>query len=53
MSALDNAALADVQCVADMAVSCGAVLPALVLWREDSRDMATATANGQDAPVHG
>jgi signal peptidase II len=40
--------------VADMAVSCGAVLLALVLWREDARHAATASAtSGQDATVHG
>ncbi|HLA90870.1 MAG TPA: signal peptidase II [Gemmatimonadaceae bacterium] len=40
--------------VADMAVSCGAVLLAIVLWREDARHAArAAAASGQDAPVHG
>jgi signal peptidase II len=40
--------------VADMAVSCGALLLAVVLWREDARQAArAATASGQDAPVHG
>lgn len=40
--------------VADMAVSCGALLLAVVLWREDARQAASAaTASGQDAPVHG
>ena len=38
--------------VADMAVSCGAVLLALVLWREDAEAAARATS-GRDAPVHG
>jgi signal peptidase II len=46
--------------VADMAVSCGALLLAFVLWREDAthaaraaRGTTAATASGQDAPVHG
>jgi len=40
--------------VADMAVSCGALLLAVVLWREDARQAASlVTARGQDAPVHG
>jgi signal peptidase II len=39
--------------VADMAVSCGAVALALVLWREDSRSALAAPARGQDAPIHG
>ena len=41
--------------VADMAVSCGAVALALVLWREDGRAAALAArARGHhDAPIHG
>jgi signal peptidase II len=40
--------------VADMAVSCGAMLLALVLWREDSQRAPHAAAvSGTDAPVHG
>lgn len=40
--------------VADAAVSCGAVLLAVVLWREDARSAERAAAtSGQDAPVHG
>jgi signal peptidase II len=43
--------------VADMAVSCGAVLLAIVLWREDAAagasGPATVEANGPDAAVHG
>ncbi len=44
--------------VADMAVSCGAVLLAIVLWREDTenakaKESHAATASGSDAPVHG
>ena len=40
--------------VADMAVSCGAVLLALLLWREDEAAAAKLTApNGPDATVHG
>ena len=38
--------------VADMAVSCGALLLAYVLWREDAEAAARATS-GRDAPVHG
>jgi signal peptidase II len=38
--------------VADMAVSCGAVLLAYVLWREDAEAAARATS-GRDAPVQG
>lgn len=38
--------------VADMAVSCGAVLLALVLWREDTRlERTLATSRGHDAPL--
>ena len=46
--------------VADMAVSCGAVLLAIVLWREDTETAGAAakqspagTGHGSDAPVHG
>jgi signal peptidase II len=40
--------------VADMAVSCGAVALALVLWREDGLVAARAVATrGQDEPIHG
>ena len=40
--------------VADMAVSCGAVALAFVLWREDVQHAASAAKpSGQDAPVHG
>lgn len=40
--------------VADMAVSCGALALALVLWREDSQAAKhAATVHGHDAPVHG
>lgn len=40
--------------VADMAVSCGAVALALVLWREDNMAAEReATARGHDTPVHG
>ena len=40
--------------VGDMAVSCGAVLLALVLWREDTMAAERPAApGGQDAPVHG
>jgi len=42
--------------VADMAVSCGAVLLAIVLWREDAAEAAPAavvTASGSDAAVQG
>ena len=38
--------------VADMAVSCGALLLAYVLWREDAEAAARATS-GRDAPIHG
>ena len=45
--------------VADMAVSCGAVLLAIVLWREDTAKMRDNSAarsvvtSGQDAAVQG
>ena len=43
--------------VADMAVSCGAILLAIVLWREDAAAERSAarevTAGGPDAAVHG
>jgi signal peptidase II len=43
--------------VADMAVSCGAVLLAIVLWREDAAEKAAApavvAADGSDAAVQG
>lgn len=43
--------------VADMAVSCGAVLLAIVLWKEDTASENAAspvvTASGSDAAVHG
>jgi signal peptidase II len=42
--------------VADMAVSCGAVLLAIVLWKEDAAETsasAVVTASGSDAAVHG
>ncbi len=42
--------------VADMAVSCGAVLLAIVLWKEDSARQNAAPAavtSGSDAAVHG
>ncbi|MGH7653372.1 MAG: signal peptidase II [Gemmatimonadaceae bacterium] len=43
--------------VADMAVTCGAVLLAIVLWREDTAAAAAARsslkASGSDAAVHG
>jgi signal peptidase II len=42
--------------VADMAVSCGAVLLAIVLWREDAATSAAShvlTARGSDTPVQG
>lgn len=43
--------------VADMAVSCGAVLLAIVLWKEDTAQAsaapAVATPGGSDAAVHG
>ena len=42
--------------VADMAVSCGAVLLAIVLWKEDAAETAASavvTASGSDAAVHG
>ena len=43
--------------VADMAVSCGAVLLAIVLWREDAVAATVApavvVASGPDAAVHG
>jgi signal peptidase II len=40
--------------VADMAVSCGAVALALVLWREDGLTAArSVAARGQDEPIHG
>ena len=40
--------------VADMAVSCGAVALALVLWREDGLTAArTVAARGHDDPIHG
>lgn len=38
--------------VADMAVSCGAVLLAYVLWREDAA-RAAAQKRDSDAPLHG
>jgi signal peptidase II len=38
--------------VADMAVSCGALLLAFVLWREDAEAAARATS-GRDAPIQG
>ena len=38
--------------VADMAVSCGALLLAYVLWREDAEAAARATS-GRNASVHG
>jgi len=42
--------------VADMAVTCGAVLLAIVLWREDTAAAAAKSgvqASGPDAAVHG
>ena len=43
--------------VADMAVSCGAVLLAIVLWKEDTAAAASAQsgvqASGPDAAVQG
>ncbi len=43
--------------VADMAVSCGAVLLAIVLWKEDADAQSTApagvTSSGSDAAVQG
>ena len=39
--------------VADMGVSCGAVLLALVLWREDTKPAPAEAPREQDAPVHG
>jgi signal peptidase II len=42
--------------VADMAVSCGAVLLAVVLWREDAAETAASAvvaASGSDAAVQG
>jgi len=39
--------------VADIAVTCGAVLLALVLWREDAEPSPTEPLHGHDAPVHG
>ena len=42
--------------VADMAVTCGAVLLAIVLWREDTAENAAepgVKASGPDAAVHG
>lgn len=39
--------------VADMGVSCGAVLLALVLWREDAQSSTAEATREQDAPVHG
>lgn len=38
--------------VADIAVTCGAVLLALVLWREDAEPSPAEPILGHDAPIH-
>jgi signal peptidase II len=38
--------------VADIAVTCGAVLLALVLWREDTGPSPAEPIRGHDAPLH-